>query len=328
MNRWLTCSPILLALILVSSSNALAADTYPPMAEGVSSLGATVCDGYLYTYGGHKGKTHTYSTETVSGRFARLKLDGGAEWEELTGGPILQGMNLATHGGKVYRVGGMTPRNKEGEKADNISSAVCVRFDPSTKKWEEMPSLPEPRSSHDVVTVGDKLVVVGGWQQRGTDPSVWHDTAAILDLSSAKPEWKSVKQPFQRRALTAAAVDGKVVVLGGLTATGGDPGRRVDVFDVKTESWSQGPAFEWSERNGFSPAACSADGRLYMSLSSGEVVALSADGTSWDEVGKLKTRRMVPRLVSVGNGRLLLVGGASMGSNLTTLEAFDLPRKR
>ena len=32
-------------------------------------------------------------------------------------------MNLAAHGGKVYRVGGMQPRNEPGEPADNLSLA-------------------------------------------------------------------------------------------------------------------------------------------------------------------------------------------------------------
>ena len=52
------------------------------------------CDGYLYLYGGHAGKTHSYDTKSVLGTFHRLKLDGGAKWEELPGGPIAQGMNL------------------------------------------------------------------------------------------------------------------------------------------------------------------------------------------------------------------------------------------
>ena len=38
-------------------------------------------DGYLYLYGGHAGKTHSYDTATVLGTFHRLKLDGGT-WRE------------------------------------------------------------------------------------------------------------------------------------------------------------------------------------------------------------------------------------------------------
>src|SRR5688572_31164214 len=93
------------------------APAFPAMPKAVSSFGAIECDGYLYLYGGHAGKTHSYDTESVLGTFHRLKLDGGTKWEPLPGGPIAQGMNLTSHGGKVYRVGGMQPKNKPGDPA-------------------------------------------------------------------------------------------------------------------------------------------------------------------------------------------------------------------
>src|SRR5262245_28779734 len=126
----------------------------PPLPKAVASFGAVECDGYLYVYGGHAGKTHSYDTESVLGTFHRLKLDGGTKWEELPGGPIAQGLNLAAHKGLIYRVGGMQPKNKPGEASDNHSLAECARFDPKVGKWEALPDLPAGRSSHDVVTVG------------------------------------------------------------------------------------------------------------------------------------------------------------------------------
>ena len=50
--------PVLLALIVPLSAKAA---ELPRMPKGVSSFGAVVCDGSLYVYGGHMGKTHTYS---------------------------------------------------------------------------------------------------------------------------------------------------------------------------------------------------------------------------------------------------------------------------
>ena len=51
---------------------------FEPLPVKVSSFGAATTDGYLYVYGGHCGKTHTYSTVDVTGRFFRVKLAGGA----------------------------------------------------------------------------------------------------------------------------------------------------------------------------------------------------------------------------------------------------------
>lgn len=317
----------LLAAIVTSSPAAdpvpAKAPALPPLPKAVSSLGAVECDGYLYVYGGHAGKTHNYDTSTVLGTFHRLKLLGGTKWEELPSGPKAQGLNLATHAGKVYRVGGMQPRNAPGEAADTISLAECARYDPKTGKWEALPPMPAGRSSHDVAVAGDKLVVVGGWQMggKGTD-TVWHDTALVLDLAAAKPEWKSIPQPFKRRALAAAALGNKVYVLGGLGADGGD--RRVDILDATTGKWTTGPALPGDDKVAFSPAACAAGGRLVMNTLAGPVYRLNAAGDGWEKVGEAVTKRVVARMVPLGADAVVLVGGAGGGANVAAVEVVRL----
>src|SRR6185312_2703718 len=100
-----------------------------------------VSNGWLYVYGGHIAHTHVYSTAAVSGRFERLNLadtNTNRKWEALPGGPALQGLNLVAYDGKIYRVGGMGPRNQPREKQETFSVADCARFDPATKQWEPL----------------------------------------------------------------------------------------------------------------------------------------------------------------------------------------------
>lgn len=311
----------ILALLLATPVRAA---EFPPMPNAVASFGATACDGYVYVYGGHVGKTHSYDTKAVVGTFHRLKIDGGTKWEELPGGPILQGMNLAAHGGKVYRVGGMQPRNAPGEPSDNHSVADCARFDPAAGKWEPLPPLPAGRSSHDVVVAGDRLVVVGGWQMKGRgEKSTWHDTALVLDLTSPGAKWESIPQPFQRRALTAAAVGSKVYVLGGL----GAEGKPTDILDVTTGKWTTGPALpvEGKKAMSFSPAAATVSGRVVVNTAAGATYRLSADGTAWEKAGGTETPRVVARMLPGGPTGALLLGGAAMGEgNLTSIETVKV----
>lgn len=304
------------------------AKSYPPIPAAVSSLGAIASDGYLYVYGGHAGKTHSYDTKSVLGTFHRLKLDDGTKWEELSGGPILQGMNLAAHGGTIYRVGGMSPRNAPGEKSDNVSLVASEKFDPKVGKWQSLPDLPAGRSSHDLVVVGDKLIVVGGWQMNGKDgKSQWHDTALSLDLAKPGVKWESIPQPFQRRALTAAALGGKVYVLGGLT-TEGKSVRKNDVLDVATGKWSTGPDIPGDDRVGFSPATTIVGDRIVLSTSDTRVYRLVADGSEWEKVGTAGGKRMVHRAVSLGKDSVLLVGGAGgKDGNHAELEIIKLAAK-
>ena len=298
---------------------------YPPMPEAFSSFGAAVSDGHVYVYGGHVGKTHVYSTEAVTGKFRRLNLVNPQKWEELPGGVAIQGLALVAHQGKLYRIGGMQPRNQPGDPADNLSIATVARFDPKLGKWEPMPDLPAGRSSHDATVIGDRIYVVGGWQMHGAGKkSVWHDTALMLDLAKQPLQWQSIKQPFQRRALNVASLDGKLYVIGGTGPDGTE--RTVDILDVKSHAWTEGPMLPGPARNGFTPAACASAGNLCVSPSDGKLYRLSARRDAWDIVGALEQTRIVHRLVAATPDSLLALGGASGMGNVAEVEILTVSR--
>lgn len=318
--------PATVSKVVPSKDVAAKGTELPPLPKPVASLGAVACDGHLYVYGGHAGKTHSYDTLSVLGTFHRLKLDGGTKWEELPGGPILQGMNLANHGGKVYRVGGMTPKNEPGQPADTHSTKACAAFDPKAGKWEPLPDLPAGRSSHDVVVVGDTLVVVGGWEQKGKgEKSVWHDTALTFDLKAKNAKWQSLPQPFKRRALTAAAVGTKVYVIAGLGAEKTD--RQVDILDVATGKWATGPKLPGDDRVAFSPAAAVVNGKLVVNTNAGPLYRLTDTGDAWEKVGEAGVTRHVARLIPHGTDSVILVGGAGGGGNVAEVEVIKLAAK-
>jgi hypothetical protein len=294
---------------------------FATLPEPTSSFGAAVSDGWLYVYGGHVVRTHAYSTEAVSGRFSRLNLADGTTWERLPDGPPLQGMNLLAHRGRIYRVGGMQPRNKPGEPQDVRSVADVSRFDPATRQWEALPPLPSPRSSHDVVAVGDRLIVVGGWSLKGKDGTDWPESMDVLDLSAPTPVWNRIPQPFSRRALTAVARDGKVYVLGGFDERS-QVVRQVSIYDVATGSWSSGPDLPGGQMSGFGPAACVLGASLYLSIDDGGLYTLN--GSAWDRVSRT-TPRIVHRCVAAVN-RIVVLGGAHGGNNSDLVEAVTIAR--
>ncbi len=310
-------NPLVPALCLALTTAPHSAGKLAPLPLKVSSFGACACDGWLYVYGGHTGSTHQYSTETATGRFFRAKLSGG-EWEELPKGPALQGLALVAHAGKVYRVGGMQPRNKPGDPADNHSVTGCACYDPSKKQWSDLPDLPAGRSSHDAVVVGEKLYVLGGWDMGGAKgTTTWHATALVLDLG--KPDrWQTLEQPFRRRALGAAAVAGKAYAIGGLTADGATT--QVDVYDPKTRTWGRAADFPGGAGNGFSPAACTLGEALYASGPDGKVYRL--DAGKWRQVGAQEVKRFVHRLVPGAEGALLVVGGSAREGDSRKVEVI------
>jgi hypothetical protein len=72
------------------------------------------------------------------------------------------------------------------------------------------------------------------------------------------------------------------------------------------------------KRNGFAPAACTLDGRLYASVADGTLYRLDEAGATWEAVAKT-TPRIVHRLIP-HDGQILVLGGAAKGDNLDLIE--------
>lgn len=308
---------ILAAILLTPLPSILAEDAdktkLPPLPELVTSFGAAVSGDALYVYGGHTGGAHAYDNAAQAHTLRRLDLKQPAKgWESLNKGPRLQGLAMVAHKGKLYRIGGFTAKNKEGEDHDLWSQANVDCYDPATNKWSALPALPEPRSSFDAAVLGDTIYVLGGWSMQGDAESQWHTSAYALDLSAAKPQWKALpKPPFARRALSVAAFQGKIFAIGGMQQKGG-PSTQVDVFNVKAKKWEAGPKLVGKGMDGFGSSAFATGGRLYVSTYSGKLQRLSKDGKSFEVVRELERARFFHRMLPLDAGSLVSVGGASM----------------
>lgn len=142
----------------------------------------------------------------------------------------------------------------------------------------------------------------------------------MLDLARPEPVWKEIAQPFRRRALAVTAARGKVYVMGGITEDR-RMSRRVDVYDVAGDRWSEGPALPGM---GFGSSACELDGRVYVSDWAGRISRLSEDGSRWEEVFRLGIPRFFHRLLPAGRDRLVALCGTGAQGHTNTIEWLDL----
>jgi N-acetylneuraminic acid mutarotase len=299
-------------------------DEWPLLPEAISSFGAARDGDWAYVYGGHAGAVHHHSADTLWPAFMRLNLLDGRTWESLPMQQHLQSPAVVAHGGKIYRIGGLSARNRAADPDDLWSVASASRYDPLARTWEELPALPEPRSSHDVAVIGEKLYVVGGWGLAG-DLVTWHQTAWVMDLAETPLAWKAAPAPpFERRALALAVVDGKLWALGGMDSTEEKGTKAVAVLDPATGTWSAGPDLPF---NGFGVAAAVIGQDLLVSgIGSGvHRLGLYGDAPEWEEVATLAFPRYFHRLLTLGQGeRLLALGGTSEGGHLRVCETIDL----
>jgi hypothetical protein len=292
----------------------------------VNSFGGAVLGDWLYVYGGHVGRTHHYNKDTTAKHFRRLNLKDRTTWEDLPLPQDLQGVALVSDGKALYRVGGMVARNEDGEDHDLHSVADFARFDPETKTWTDLAPMPRPRSTHDAIVIGQTLYVSGGWCMEGEDGSPFLEDTLAFDLAQPEAGWKSIPQPFKRRALSVGEAGGKLYVLGGLSGEGMNVESRVDIYDPKTETWSLGPNLPKAGRtDGFGTSAFNVDGRLYYSGSTGRIFRLSEAGDSWELVGAWALPRITHRILPGPGRSLLAVGGNAKGRQTPVIEAVELP---
>ena len=293
-----------------------------PLPERVTSFGAVTHDGWLYTFGGHKGERHEYSAEMVSGSFRRLNLKYGRKWEALPSAAPGQGLALVSYGNYLYRIGGMAARNPESAndklaKQKLYSLSLVQRFDLRGKRWEDVESLPSPRSSHDAVILGNKLYIAGGWDLSGSvGKPFWHTNALVLNLNHPEKGWTEFAQPFQRRGLALAATGNQVFCIGGMDSDN-EPTSAVEIYNTATGQWSKGPDLPKGKYKGFSCSAIAQDGRIYVTCFKGDLLRLSADEQSWEVIGHLEHPRMAHRLVTAGETQLVALGGEDGEENKT-----------
>ena len=301
----------------------------PALPQGITSFGAAVAGDQLYVYGGHFGEAHHYSESGQSNEFRRISLTAHeAHWEQLPGGPKLTGLAMVEYQGKLFRVGGFTAKNKDDEDQSLWSQDSFASFDPATGTWTDLPAMPTARSSHDAAIIDGKLYVVGGWNMQGPDKTTWQTTALVCDLTQPELKWDEIATPpFQRRAVSVAAHKGNLYVIGGMTESGSTT-TEVSVYDPAAKTWSAAPVLNGTGMEGFGTSSFATNDRLVVTSMSGAVQVLSDDSTRWIPAGQVNEARFFHRQLTTVDGKVLLIGGASMQTGKTsTLELLQFVAK-
>jgi Kelch motif len=301
----------------------------PEMPEAVGAFGSTLLGGAIYTLGGHLGAPHGFSTASESGAFRCLELAPGSAWQDLgTVSPALEGAGLAAHGGLVYRVGGLRVDNAPGQPMELRSVKTVQRYDPATGRWAGVTEMPEGRSAHGTVVVGDRLYAVAGWDLDGDLFSGKFETGGfVLDLSRAGAAWQPIpKPPFELRSLSVAAVGDKIYAIGGVTDVPGEFSAEVYVLDTTAGTWSKGPKLPTrSPIAAFGAASCSIGGSLYVNDADG-LFRLDRRGDGWEPVGPMRTPRIFNALVCASEDELIAMGGFDVARGLAgTADVETIP---
>ncbi len=151
---------------------------------------------------------------------------GEAGWVTRSSAPIaLTEVAAAAHQGRVWVAGGL---GEDGRAVDRL-----LIYDPAADAWADGPPLPERVHHAALVSDGEALILIGGYEGDGFD----RPTAAVWRLEDGDAGVWSPAGPLpEPRGAGAAAWNGRGgVMFGGGVGPGGPS---ADVFVLEGDRWS------------------------------------------------------------------------------------------
>lgn len=298
---------------------------FESLPNAITSFGAVKIENYVYVYGGHTGGAHIYSRDNHSDKFIRIDLNRLGSWEELPINKPMQGFGMTVCDGKIYFSGGSQATNSKEEKSNLSSLDDFYVFDPIDNNWSELPSLPSPRSSHQMVHDNGILYVIGGWNMQEGKGVDWHHNGVYMDLNKTPLVWEKLPETkWSVRANSATIVNDKLFVVGGLDKNG--TSNAVRGLDLNSFEWKQFPDLPSSNMmKGFGSVACNLDGNLVVgSFSYYPKIFVEANSTWLSSKSKILDKRFFHRMLPLDKEKILLLGGANWENHLNSCEIIDL----
>lgn len=294
------------------------------------SLECGVVRPHLVTLGNvvYVGGGNTRSLEMS--RRVHKYVKGGEKWESLPITPYLT-FALAAVNGHITVVGGV----------NIISSLTCgdlLHFDPDTKKWKNTyPPMPTKRCAASAANAHKHVIVAGGIHENGQS---YLNTVELLDTSTL--QWSTaapLPKPTSFMCMTVCETTDRVYMCGGLTKQGSIR----SIFSCVTTDLVRSSATKetsgvdnavWREiaQTPYHRMGCLAlGGKLVVAsgLNDNDHVTQSVhvfDPVSheWAEVGKMAASRSSCSLVSLAEGRMMVVGGYINPRNWMTSLTTDV----
>ena len=235
------------------------------------------------------------------------------EWQPVADARIARDAVAATEAdGTIWVFGGMGP--------DNRVSGRHEGYDPALDSWKGGDDLPVPVQHAMAVTWQGTPVVLGGWRTEGADAR----TATDRVWRVVNSRWTELPPLLQPRAAAAAAVVGdRIVVTGGVDATG----RLLDTTEIfDGTAWRLGAPLPTPRQM----LGAASDGKLIHVVGGNSGTADVATVETYDPAADTWTRQ--PEMpgrrsdfgVTFADGRLVVVGGMSQGEVLDSVVALDV----
>jgi N-acetylneuraminic acid mutarotase len=252
----------------------------------------------------------------------------------------------ASAGGKLYVFAGLAPGWKP--------KGMVYEYDPATDKWTKKKNMALSSHHNALTELNGKIYFFGGFVLPASGPAAWQPIDNAFEYDPATDSWKALApMPSKRGAAGAAAVGGKLYVIGGASMLAGSketaihPARvhravgTVEEYDPATNTWRARSEMP-TARNHLSIGAV--NGKIYVlgGRVGGGFISGGGNGVdvveeydpaadAWASVrARMPTARSATAY-AVHGGRVYVAGGEYQSYNQSTafraFEGFDAAKK-
>jgi len=164
----------------------------------------------------------------LAGGYTQASFAEGQAWGNAAPLPLnTQELYPSVHKGRLYVAGGIASKLGVPYFTDR-----CVSYDPTTNEWRDEADLPEPLHHAALVSNGDRLFLVGGFN--GGINHIWRMRDQVYELQEDK--WVAINRLPQAQAegVLSLAQDGALHLVTGQSPLGEANSKRSDHSEVTT----------------------------------------------------------------------------------------------
>ncbi|OQX81371.1 MAG: hypothetical protein B6D61_00830 [Bacteroidetes bacterium 4484_249] len=234
--------------------------SYDPMPDSLCDHAMVANNEFMYIIGGRKDN---YISDKIY--FCKINSDGTlGEWTEsaVTLPQPLWGHTAVFLNGYIYVAGG-TNSSDENTANSDVCFAKIVDIDGNLSNFTAISSLPQSRNGHSMICYGNRLIVMGGYDNSGTK----HNTVyyADLNLDGTCSAWSTATAlPADVSNHGSTCRNGFISVIGGEDAGGvSDKVYYANIDDFPSLTWVTSPdLLNVARKDG---AAYASDGQIMYS---------------------------------------------------------------
>ncbi|XP_029007710.1 kelch repeat and BTB domain-containing protein 12 [Betta splendens] len=220
--------------------------TSPRYGEALGYVGAgVVTERNAIIVAGEAGARRMARQKDMNVEIYRYRVEAQGSWEHLTSAEYRDSYALGALGDTLYLLGGQMKLKNQ------FLMTNCVeRWSLQGGPWRSAAPLPLPLAYHSVVTMKDRLYVIGGRtpQSYRTDDEPDRLSNRLLEYDPNTNRWTELgAMRYSKYRCSAVSLNGEIYVMGGIGCEGTDRGQSrhcldvVEIYNPDGDCWRAGP---------------------------------------------------------------------------------------